>query len=103
MDVAESRGGPVPGSVWRVTGDPLAGPTGSGPLGGLRVAVKDLIALAGHPRGAGNPTWLAEADPSTVDAPVVATLRAAGAAVVGLAQTDELAFSLSGDNVHYGT
>ncbi|MBO0868423.1 MAG: hypothetical protein J2P15_07645 [Micromonosporaceae bacterium] len=101
--MTEPTSGPVPGPVWRVKGDPLAGPTGSGPLDGLRVAVKDLIALAGHPRGAGNPTWLAEAEPSTMDAPVVASLRAAGATVAGLAQTDELAYSLSGDNVHYGT
>ncbi|WP_218577684.1 amidase family protein [Phytohabitans rumicis] len=84
---------------WR----PLAPPTGTGPLDGLRLAVKDLFAVAGHAVGAGNPTWLASAPPSEVDATAVARLRAAGASVVGLAQTDELAFSLSGTNIHYGT
>jgi Asp-tRNA(Asn)/Glu-tRNA(Gln) amidotransferase A subunit family amidase len=89
--------------VWRVHGDPLLPSTAGGRLDGLRVAVKDLIAVAGQPRGAGNPTWLAEQAPAPADAPAVAALRAAGAAVAGLAQTDELAFSLSGTNVHYGT
>src|SRR5690242_20489175 len=91
------------GGVWRVRGEPLAFPTGSGPLDGLRLAVKDLFAVTGFAVGGGNPRWLAEALPSAEDAWAVATLRAAGAAVVGLAQTDELAFALSGANVHYGT
>jgi Asp-tRNA(Asn)/Glu-tRNA(Gln) amidotransferase A subunit family amidase len=89
-------------SVWRVRGEPLAPPAGSGPLDGLRVAVKDLFAVAGQRIGAGNPTWLAAAAPEPADADAVARLRAAGASVVGIAQTDELAFSLSGTNVHYG-
>jgi Asp-tRNA(Asn)/Glu-tRNA(Gln) amidotransferase A subunit family amidase len=38
-----------------------------------------------------------------MDAWAVAALRAAGASVEGLAYTDELAFSLSGTNAHYGT
>lgn len=92
-----------PNAVWRLRGEPLAGPTGSGPLDGVRVAVKDLFAVAGHRVGAGNPTWLAEAAPSEVDAVAVARLRAAGASIAGLAHTDELAFSLSGANAHYGT
>jgi amidase len=90
-------------AVWRVRGAPLAPATGSGPLDGLTVAVKDLFAVTGFAIGAGNPTWLAEQLPSASDAEAVAALRAAGAVVVGIAQTDELAFSLSGTNVHYGT
>jgi len=92
-----------PNAVWRVCGEPLAPATGSGPLDGLRLAVKDLFAVTGFAIGAGNPVWLAEALPCEADAPVVATLRAAGAIVVGIAQTDELACALSGTNVHYGT
>jgi Asp-tRNA(Asn)/Glu-tRNA(Gln) amidotransferase A subunit family amidase len=95
--------GGMTGSVWRVRGDPLLPPTAAGPLDGLRVAVKDLIAVAGQPRGAGNPAWLAEQTPEAADAPAVAALRAAGAAIAGVVQTDELAFALSGTNVHYGT
>lgn len=82
---------------------PLAPATGRGPLDGLRLAVKDLISVTGFAVGAGNPAWLAEALPSAEDAPAVARLRAAGAAVQGIAQTDELGYSLSGTNVHYGS
>jgi len=89
-------------SVWRVKGMPLAPATGHGPLDGHRVAVKDLFAVTGFAVGGGNPVWLAEALPSAQDAPAVARLRAAGAVVQGIAQTDELAYSLSGTNVHYG-
>lgn len=92
----------APDAVWRVRGEPLLPPTGNGSLDGLRVAVKDLFAVGGYAIGAGNPTWLAEASPQTADAPAVAALRAAGAAIGGIAQTDEMAFSLSGTNRHYG-
>ena len=95
-------------SIWREHGTPLLPPLGSGPLGseslqGRTVAVKDLFAVAGFPTGAGNPTWLAQAEPEPADAWAVRALRAAGAAIAGIAQTDELAFSLSGANAHYGT
>jgi len=82
---------------------PLLPPMGSGPLDGLTVAVKDLFAVAGFPTGAGNPRWLAQAAPEREDAWAVRALRTAGAAIAGIAQTDELAFSLSGANAHYGT
>ena len=90
-------------AVWRVVGDPLAAPTGSGVLDGETVAVKDLFALAGHPIGAGVPAFLAEAAPEPSDSAAVARLRAAGAAVAGIARTDQFAYSLAGDNPHYGT
>ncbi|ADP82968.1 amidase [Pseudofrankia inefficax] len=90
-------------AVWRVRGGPLVAGVGEGPLRGLTVAVKDLFAVQGHRTGAGNPTWLAEAAPEPRHAPAVAALLAAGADVAGIAQTDELAYSLSGTNVHYGT
>jgi Asp-tRNA(Asn)/Glu-tRNA(Gln) amidotransferase A subunit family amidase len=89
--------------VWRVRGEPLAPATGAGPLEGLSLAVKDLFAMTGFAVGGGNPDRLAEALPAEADAPVLAALRAAGAVVAGIAQTDELAYSLSGTNVHYGT
>jgi amidase len=89
-------------SIWREHGTPLLPPLGSGPLDGRTVAVKDLFAVAGFPTGAGNPAWLAQAGPEPEDAWAVCALRAAGAAIAGIAQTDELAFSLSGANAHYG-
>lgn len=90
-------------SVWRVVGDPLVPGRPGGPLAGLRVAVKDVIAVAGHKVGAGNPTWLAQAGTEPTHALVVDALLTAGADVVGIARTDELAYSLAGDNAHHGT
>jgi Asp-tRNA(Asn)/Glu-tRNA(Gln) amidotransferase A subunit family amidase len=95
-------------SIWREYGTPLLRPLGSGPLGGeplngRTAAVKDLFAVAGFPTGAGNPRWLAQARLEPRDAWAVRALRLAGAAIAGIAQTDELAFSLSGTNAHYGT
>ncbi|MGY2079577.1 AtzH-like domain-containing protein [Modestobacter sp. SYSU DS0657] len=89
--------------IWRVVGDPLVPPAGEGPLTGQTVAVKDLYAVAGHPVGAGNPAWLAEAPPEPAHATAVARLLDAGAAVRGIARTDEFAYSLAGANAHSGT
>ncbi|MCU1481359.1 MAG: amidase, Asp-tRNAAsn/Glu-tRNAGln amidotransferase subunit [Subtercola sp.] len=74
-----------------------------GPLAGIRVAVKDLFAIEGETIGAGNPTFSASRAPETDTAPAVQALIDAGAEITGLAQTDELAFSIAGTNVHYGT
>ncbi len=90
-------------AIWREHGAPLLPPLGSGPLDGRTVAVKDVFAVAGFPVGAGNPTWLSQAEPELADAWAVGALRAAGASIAGIARTDELAFSLSGSNGHYGT
>jgi amidase len=73
-----------------------------GPLRGLRFAVKDLFDVAGHPTGAGNPTWLATHPLPMRHSPVVAQLLASGATLIGKVLTDELAYSLHGDNAHYG-
>jgi amidase len=77
--------------------------TKQGPLSGLRFAVKDLIDVAGHRTGCGNPTWLATHPPASVSAVCVEQLLAAGAQCEGKTITDELAFSLLGENYHYGT
>lgn len=90
-------------AVWRVAGTPLVPASAPGPLAGTTVAVKDLFDVAGFSVGAGNPVFLAEAGRASVDADAVAALRTAGAAVQGIAQTDEFAYSIAGRNVHYGT
>jgi amidase len=79
------------------------GPTGSGPLDGLRFAVKDLIDVAGRPTGCGNPRWRQTHPPAASHAVCVDQLLAAGAGCAGKAVTDELAFSLLGENHFYGT
>ena len=77
--------------------------SGEGPLKGLTFAVKDMFDVAGHPTGAGNPTWLATHPVPTKHNPVVQRLLEAGATLMGKTLTDELAYSLHGDNIHYGS
>ena len=90
-------------SVWRSVGDPLFQGAWEGPLEGLTVAVKDLFAIKGYRIGAGNPTYLDSARAETTTAPAVADLLRGGASLRGVARTDEFAYSIAGDNAHYGT
>ena len=73
----------------------------TGPLAGLTLAVKDLFDIAGQRTGCGNPHKLAEARPAERTAPAIQALLDAGARFVGRTQTEELAFSLTGQNAHY--
>jgi amidase len=77
--------------------------SGEDPLASLRMAVKDIFDIAGHRTGFGNPDWLHAHPPASETAPVMRQLLDAGADRVGRTLTDELAYSLSGENVHYGT
>jgi amidase len=78
-------------------------PIARGPLDGLHFAVKDLIDIAGHRTGGGNPDWMRDQEPATCSAPVVDALLDNGAMLIGKTVSDELAFSLEGSNAHYGT
>jgi len=62
----------------------------SGPLHGVQVAVKDMIDVAGQPRGNGNPADQGD-PPAREDATVVARLRAAAADVFALSSLLEYA------------
>jgi len=75
----------------------------NGPLKGLAFAVKDIFDIAGRVTGCGNPDWLASHQPASRHAPAVQMLLDAGADMLGKTITDELAFSLNGQNFHYGT
>ncbi len=75
----------------------------TGLLTGLRLSVKDLFDIKGLATGAGNPDWLATHDIPDANAEIINDLLAAGAGFVGKTLTDELAYSLNGSNVHYGT
>jgi amidase len=79
------------------------GGAAQGPLARLRLGVKDTYDIAGYRTGAGNPDWLKTHEPVTRNAPAVDMLLAAGADIVGKTMTDELAYSLNGENHHYGT
>jgi len=74
-----------------------------GPLKELKFAAKDIFDVVGHVTGCGNPDWLATHEPASATASAVAKLLAAGAELVGKTISDELAFSLNGQNFHYGT
>lgn len=77
--------------------------SGTGPLAGLTFGVKDIYDIAGHKTGFGSPDWLETHPPAKKTAPVVSALLAAGADMAGKTQTDELTYSLNGENAHYGT
>ncbi len=75
----------------------------TGPLAGLTFGLKDIFNVAGHKTGFGSPDWLATHDAATAHAPVTQALLAAGASLAGKTHTEEMAFSLTGENAHYGT
>jgi len=75
----------------------------SGPLSGLSFAVKDVFHIAGQRTGFGSPEWLASHEPATETALAVTRLLDAGARMAGKTHSDEMAYSLTGENVHYGT
>lgn len=97
FDIDDTVGAWVPHGRFAVAG------RAGGPLAGLRFAAKDLFDVAGHPTGAGNPTWLATHPAPAHHSALVAQLLDAGATLMGKLLTDELAYSLHGDNLHYGT
>lgn len=94
--IEDTVGAFLPDGQFEIPGAP------SGPLAGLTFAAKDLFDVAGRPTGAGNPTWRATHPAPDRSSPIVVTLLAAGATLVGKVLTDEMAFSLHGDNMHYG-
>lgn len=73
-----------------------------GGLAGLPVTVKDLFDVAGQVTTAGA-ALRRDAPPALADAPAVARLRAAGAALLGKTNMTEYAFSGVGINPHFGT
>jgi aspartyl-tRNA(Asn)/glutamyl-tRNA(Gln) amidotransferase subunit A len=66
-----------------------------GPLDGVPVTVKDLVDLAGFPTRRGSRTTPAEPVPD--DAPLVTSLKAAGAVILGKTTTTEFGWKSPGD------
>jgi len=75
----------------------------AGPLSGLEFGAKDIYDVAGHKTGFGSPDWLRTHGEAQCTAPAIQVLLDAGAHMVGKTHTDELTFSLNGENAHYGT
>jgi amidase len=76
---------------------------GTGALAGLACGIKDLYDIVGHRTGFGSPEWFATHGPAARTAPAVQRLLDAGARIAGKTHTDEMAWSLFGENAHYGT
>jgi aspartyl-tRNA(Asn)/glutamyl-tRNA(Gln) amidotransferase subunit A len=84
----------------RVAEQELRAGAGRGPLHGVPIGIKDLVATQGTRTTAGSAIlqdWVPKKD-----APVVWALREAGAILVGKTNTHEFAFGTTNDNPHYG-
>lgn len=73
----------------------------AGPLAGLTLGVKDIFDVKGVVSGWGNPDRYEEGKVAAATAPAVQKLLDAGARFIGKTQTEELAFSMIGQNVHF--
>jgi len=78
-------------------------PIGDGALTGLTFAAKDVFGVLGYTAGGGNPDWKRTHGPAERDAEAIVRLLHAGARLRGMTHTDELMYSLNGENHHYGT
>jgi len=74
-----------------------------GPLHGLTFAAKDVFDVEGTRTGFGHPTWLETHPPATETALAITLLLEAGASLAGRTISDELCYSIAGENSHYGT
>ncbi|KAI7729499.1 hypothetical protein M8C21_024499 [Ambrosia artemisiifolia] len=73
------------------------------PLNRLTFAVKDIFDMEGYVSGFGNPDWLRTHAAATSTAPAVSAMLKAGAICLGRTVMDEMAYSINGENAHYGT
>ncbi|XP_024019873.1 outer envelope protein 64, mitochondrial [Morus notabilis] len=72
-------------------------------LAGLTFAVSDAFEVREYLTGFGNRDWKRTHEPAEKTALVVTALLKKGAKCVGRTVMDELAFGITGENVHYGT
>jgi amidase len=74
-------------------------PTGSGPLDGMTIGIKDTVAIGGVPRTRGRKRgW----DHPAEDAPVVARILAAGGTIVGSLNLDAWSSAATGESSEFG-
>ncbi len=82
-------------------GDVEVASAAEGPLTDLTFAVKDIFDVAGYPTGGGSPVMAAESPIHKTSAPIVQRMLDAAAKFVGKTQTDELTYSMNGQNKHF--
>lgn len=97
MKPADTCNAFVPGEMMTVA------PIREGKLSSLTFAVKELYDVKGFVTGAGNPRWKNTHPVTQTTAPAVELLLNEGATLIGKTISDEMAFSLDGENAHYGT
>ena len=97
MKIVDTCNAFVPGEMTTVA------PTREGRLSSLTFAVKELYDVEGFVTGAGNPRWKDTHQPAQTTATAVGLLLNEGATLLGKTISDEMAFSLDGENAHYGT
>lgn len=73
------------------------------PLQGLTFAVKDILDMEGYVTGFGNPYWARTHAPATSTAAAISAVLEAGATCLGRTMLDDMAYSINGENYHYGT
>jgi amidase len=87
----------VPGEMITVS------PNRTGKLSSLTFAAKELYDVKGFVTGSGNLNWKKTHSVAQKTAPSIEMLLNEGATMIGKTISDEMAFSLDGENVHYGT
>lgn len=75
----------------------------NGELQGLTFGAKDVFKILGSTYGNGHPKWLQTNSPDDFTTGVIDKLLEHGADLVGKTVCDELCFSISGENWHYGS
>uniref|UniRef100_A0A2N9HR32 Amidase domain-containing protein n=1 Tax=Fagus sylvatica TaxID=28930 RepID=A0A2N9HR32_FAGSY len=73
------------------------------PLASLTFAIKDIFDVKDYVTGFGNRDWERTHEAARKTAVAVTALLKNGATCVGKTVMDELAFGITGENVHYGT
>lgn len=74
-----------------------------GPLSDYVFAVKDVFKVKGSTYSNGHPLWLKTHEPDDFTASAIVKTLEAGADLVGKTVCDELCYSISGENWHYGS
>ncbi|KAH1037599.1 hypothetical protein GYH30_056781 [Glycine max] len=69
----------------------------------VKAALWTSFDVEGYVTGFGNPDWARTHTVATSTAPTVLALLRAGATCVGKTVMDEMAYSINGENIHYGT
>lgn len=75
----------------------------TGPLSKYVFAVKDVFKIKGSTFSNGHPKWLETHEPDDFTSSAITKVLEAGADLVGKTVCDELCYSISGENWHYGS